>query len=125
MKKILSLLLISVSIVFVGNAQLTDSKWRSTMNIPQPVETFLHFKKDTLLLSVVADGSLVETMVFSISKDTLKLTKVSGMSPCQDNIIGLYRFEMKEDKLTITPLSDDCPERSSAFNAEPWTREKI
>ena len=95
------------------------------MNIPDPMETFLQFKKDTVLLTVVADGTLVETMTYSVSNDTLRLTKTSGMSPCADNIIGLYHFELKDDKLTITPLSDDCSERSAAFKPEAWTREKI
>ena len=125
MKKIIGVSLLAVLLASGVFAQLTDTKWKSTMNIPDPMETFLQFKKDTVLLSVVADGTLVETMTYSISNDTLRLTKISGMSPCSDNIIGLYRFELKEDKLTITPISDDCSERSNAFKPEAWIKEKI
>ena len=107
------------------HAQLTDSKWKSSMNIPDVTETILHFKKDSVFLSVAADGSLVETMSYSISRDTLRLTKLSGMSPCTESTIGLYRFELKDDKLTIVPLSDDCQERANAFTPEAWTRQKI
>ena len=94
------------------------------MNIPDPYETILHFKKDTAILTLAADGSLIETMIYSVSKDTLRLTKVSGLSPCTDNA-GLYRIQITDDKLTIAPISDDCNDRANAFKPEPWTREKI
>lgn len=124
-KKTISLCFLFVFAATSINAQLTDTKWKNSMNIPDPMETFLNFKKDTVLLSIVADGTLVETMSYTISNDTLRLIKISGMSPCSDNLTGLYRFEIKEDKLTITPISDDCSERSNAFKPEPWIKEKI
>lgn len=116
------LLLITVSTV---NAQLTDTKWKNFVNIPDPVESFMHFKKDTALLTVAADGSLVETMTYTVNKDTLRLTKLSGLSPCDDTVTGLYRIEIKDDKLTITPISDDCEGRANAFKPEAWIKEKI
>jgi hypothetical protein len=122
-KTILFSLLIFFSAAAV-NAQLTDTKWRNTMNIPDPYETILHFKKDTVVLTIAADGSLIETMNFIVSKDTLKLLKLSGMSPCADNITGLYKIEIKDDKMTIVPISDDCSERANAFKPEPWIKEK-
>lgn len=95
------------------------------MNIPDPYETIMHFKKDSAILTLAADGTLVETMVYTVSKDTLRLTKLSGMSPCTENITGLYRIEIKDEKLTITVISDDCTERANAFKPEAWTKEKI
>lgn len=124
MKKTIVYSLIFVLMATTANAQLTDTKWKNMMNIPDPYETILQFKKDTVFLLIAADGSLVETMTYTVSKDTLKLTKTSGMSPCSDTVIGLYRFEMKDDKMTIIPLSDDCSERSNAFKPEPWIKEK-
>lgn len=106
------------------NAQLTDTKWKNFMNIPDSYETIMHFKKDTAILTLAADGSIVETMIYSVSKDTLRLTKVSGLSPCSDNA-GLYRIQIRDDKLTIAPISDDCNDRANAFRPDPWTREKI
>lgn len=106
------------------NAQLTDTKWRNFMNIPDSYETIMHFKKDTAILTLAADGSLVETMTFSVAKDTLRLIKISGLSGCDDTA-GLYRIQIKDDKLTIEPISDECYDRVNAFRPEPWTREKI
>lgn len=106
------------------NGQLTDTKWKNFMNIPDSHETIMHFKKDTAILTLAADGSIVETMTYSVTKDTLRLTKVSGLSPCNDNA-ALYRIQIKDDKLTIAPILDDCNDRANAFNPEAWTREKI
>jgi hypothetical protein len=125
MKKNIVFSLVLILFVSAVNAQLTDTKWKNFMNIPEPIESFMHFKKDTVLLSVAADGTLVETMTYTINKDTLRLTKISGMSPCGDNVIGLYRIEIKDEKLTIIPISDDCSDRANAFKPEAWTREKI
>jgi len=124
MKKAFAYSVIFVLLSSTINAQLTDTKWKNFMNIPDPYETIMHFKKDTAILTLAADGSIVETMIYSVSKDTLRLTKVSGLSPCNDNA-GLYRIQIKDDKLTIAPISDDCNDRANAFKPEPWTREKI
>jgi len=124
MKKTFACIAIFILLSSAINAQLTDTKWRNFMNIPDSYETIMHFKKDTAILTLLADGSIIETMSYSVSKDTLRLTKISGLSPCNDNA-GLYRIQLKDDKLTIAPLSDDCNERANAFKPEPWTREKI
>ncbi len=124
MKKAILSALLFVLFVATANAQLTDTKWRNAMNIPDPIETILHFKKDTVSLSIAGDGSLVETMSYSISKDTLKLTKISGMSPCTETVVGIYKIEIKDDKMTIVPLVDDCVERFNAFKPEAWVKEK-
>lgn len=123
MKKAFAYTVIFLLLSSAINAQLTDTKWKNFMNIPDSYETIMHFKKDTAILTLAADGSVVETMIYSVSKDTLRLTKVSGLSPCMDNA-GLYRIQIKDDKLTIAPISDDCNERASAFKPIPWTREK-
>jgi hypothetical protein len=125
MKKNITFTFVLILLVSAVNAQLTDTKWKNLMNIPDPTESIMHFKKDTVLLSIAVDGTLVETMIYTINKDTLRLTKISGMSPCGDNVIGLYRIEIKDDKLTIIPISDDCSDRANAFKPEAWVREKI
>lgn len=90
MKKVLAACLLFIFLSSAVKAQLADSKWRNFLNMPDPVETLFQFKKDTLIVSVAADGALVETMNYSLNKDTLRLTKISGMSPCSGIVIGLY-----------------------------------
>ena len=124
MKKAFACSVIFLLLSSTLSAQLTDTKWKNFMNIPDPYETILHFKKDTAILTLAADGSIIETMTYAVSKDTLRLSKVSGLSPCNENA-GLYRIQVSDDKLTIVPISDDCNDRANAFKPEPWTREKI
>ena len=96
------------------------------MNIPDPNETFLQFRKDTVTVNLVSDGTLIEIMNFSVNKDTLRITKLFGGSPCDDKITGPYRFEPKDDQLTITLVSDDCVERADALKTnDPWTKQKL
>lgn len=124
MKQLTACLIALFFITLSANAQLPESKWKGTLNIPSPAECLFEFKKDTVFLYLVADNSLIETMSYSTKGDSLFLTKVNGMSPCTGETKGVYRFEIKEDKLYIKPLSDDCQERLEAFTADAWIREK-
>jgi len=109
-----------------ADAQLTNTKWKNIINIPDPYETYLQFQKDTVTVNLVSDGTLIETMSYSTNKDTLRLTKLFGNSPCEVNVTGTYHFAINDDKLTITLISDDCIERVNALRTNnPWLREKI
>ncbi len=122
MKKICFLILIlSVSALSVS-AQLENTKWKNILYIPDAVECIFDFKKDTVFIKVAQDGSIVETMTYKISHDSLILTKVSGLSPCSDET-GIYKFEFKEEKLYITPINDGCSDRSNAFQSSAWIKE--
>ena len=63
-------------------------------------------------------------MSYTLTKDTMLLQKLSGTSPCQGETKGTYKFVLKDDKLNITPLADDCQEGSMAFTPEACVREK-
>lgn len=107
-----------------AHSQLADTKWRSSMNVPDPVECILQFKKDTLIVMVAADQSMVvETMTYKLKNDTLTIIKVSGTSPCTE-VAGIYKCVLKEEKLYISPLNDDCQDRANAFTPEGWIKEK-
>ena len=122
MKKII-LWIFLVFIVSSVDAQLTNTRWRNVINIPDPYETILQFRKDTATVNLVSDGTLIETMSYSTIKDTLRLTKLFGNSPCDDKITGIYHFEINDDRLTITFLSDDCNERANALKTNtPWLK---
>lgn len=107
-----------------AQSQLADTKWKNSMNVPDPVECILHFKKDTLIVMVAADPSMVvETMTYKLKNDTLTIIKLSGTSPCTE-AAGVYKCVLKDEKLFITPLNDDCVERANAFTPEGWIKEK-
>lgn len=124
MKKLILMAFALGFIALSAQSQLADTKWKSSMNIPNPVECLLQFKKDTLIVLVAADPSMVvETMTYKLKNDTLTIYKVSGTSPCTDTP-GLYKWVLKDEKLFITPLSDECEDRANAFTPEGWIKEK-
>jgi len=54
-------------------------------------------------------------MSYTVSGDTLRITKLDGNSPCNEEV-GVYNFNIKEDKLFLKVNNDPCSIRSSAFN---------
>lgn len=120
MKK--SLILIFVSALFAGaKAQYTNTSWKGTYYIPDATDMILQFKQDTLLLNYFEDGSNAELMNYQIKGDTLIMTKISGISPC-DGIKGSYKLSVKDDKLFMTLIEDSCDARASAMPQQPLVK---
>jgi hypothetical protein len=121
MKKIFLIALIS----FVGaaaNAQLANVKWKGTLQLDQQTDVFLNFKTDTLEAITVEDGQVIESMKFSVQDSVLSISKLFGQSECSDTE-SKYKFEIKEDELTLTVVSDDCPDRSSVLDGSKWKKQ--
>ena len=94
-------------------AQLADTKWQGTFYIPSENECYLHFKKDTLNLVFAESGDIIEAMKYTVSGDTLTLSKLYGGSPCEETA-ALYKFKVNADKLKLSIVSDNCSARASA-----------
>lgn len=120
----ISIILLLLGGFLTGQAQLANTRWTSKMNIPSTMETVLDFKKDSLILTIAQTGDVVETMTYTVSGDTLKLVKLDGGSPCDNSTVGSYKLLMKEGKLYISPIADDCYERKEAFLPDAWIRVK-
>lgn len=121
MKKYLLAAFIFSFFSLASKAQLENTRWRNTLNVPDPIDCEFVFKKDTLEAYTVANGQMIEAMSYKLSKDTLRIVKISGTSPCSD-VVGIYKAVLKDNQLTITPIDDPCVERSGAFRPEPWIR---
>lgn len=78
----------------------------------------LEFKTDTLFLDDPANGTIVEMMKYNISGDTLTLVKISGASSCGDEK-GVYKLSIKDNKLYMAVINDDCYDRAAAMPDEP------
>lgn len=109
--------------IFLGtktiNAQIQNTSWKGVFNVPSPQACVLEFKTDTAIITL--EGDVLETSMITIKGDTLTFQKLSGNSPCDTDIIGIYRFKVKDDKLTITVIDDGCNERAMAIPEEPLT----
>ena len=66
-----------------------------------------------------ASRRVIETMVYTTTASHFTLRKVSGVSPCDTQVLGTYAFRIDNDQLFLTLVSDVCDSRSDAFTQEP------
>jgi hypothetical protein len=110
--------------LFSAYSQLSNSKWKVTLNIEGPKNVIFDFKKDTVSAYYLSDSSLIETMSFTATSDTLTLKKLDGQSSCDNYTIGKYYYKMGKDKFLLKLVSDDCTDRSSVLDTTVWFRWK-
>jgi len=122
MTKSLFLLLALMIISSAGTkAQFANTSWKGMYKVTDPTEMILQFKNDTLYLNDPANGTIVETMNYKISGDTLTIVKISGSSSCDDEK-GVYKISTKDDKLFMTLIEDNCYDRSAAMPDDPLVK---
>ena len=115
------------TIFLLGNSlfaqnKLQNTKWVGTGNIPNPTEVSLEFgTSDTL--SIKAGDEEIEVMRFTVVADTLTMVKIYGSSPC-DTEAGKYQITVKDDRIILVALQDECSLRAQAFSAEGYIRKK-
>jgi hypothetical protein len=116
MKKIFVFCLAAM-IVGSANAQYANTAWEGLYRIPEETEMILRFSNDTLYLQEPLTGDNFEVMHYSIKNDTLTFSKISGNSDCGDEK-GIYKLSIKDDKLFMIVINDDCPGRADAIPFE-------
>jgi len=97
---------------------ISNTKWKGHIEIPQALDIILEFKNDSLI-ATSAEGMELEVMFFSQVKDTLRLKKLNGQSPCDHTTEGYYRLEWAEngDKLLLHLVKDDCADRAKSITS--------
>lgn len=123
MKRLVSLMLF----MFIGvlaHAQMANTKWTGNLTIPEATPVFLSFKADVFEVHLAENDELLETMTYKISGDTIILKKTSGNSACPDGSTFTLKYALQGEQLQLTLLSDDCPDRASAWTKEPFTKVK-
>lgn len=122
MKIITSTLLLFFA-ALTANAQLAGTKWKGKVNIPNPTDVIFIFK-DTVADVTTMSGLPVESCSYKINGDTIIFKKLNGGSPCPVNSMFTVQFAVKDDKMTIIPLTDDCEGRKGSFTSEPLVKMK-
>ncbi len=107
-----------------SRAQLANSKWMGTVLMEKPVSVIWNFDKDTLKVLALTDSSMIETMTFKTEPGYLFLNRVNGMSTCDNNTIGKYKFDIRDEKLYLTAVDDACSDRSDAITSDPLIKMK-
>ena len=125
MKKILFVALLLALSTATLKAQLANTKWTGIVTAGEQVTVIWDFKKDTVQVFMLPDSTLMETMIYHVEDKNITFQKVSGTSPCPNSVIGKYKLELKDDKMLITPIEDDCDARKMAANPDGYTRIKM
>lgn len=99
---------------------LLNTHWKGIMNVPDALECGLTFKQDSAI--VYLDVTPIETMHYRVSGDTVFLKKIEGASPCVSET-GAYRYQIKNDVLTLSLIKDDCSGRAQAFTPEGYKKQ--
>lgn len=122
MKKIFFLSLIAMISLSV-KAQLAKTKWKGALQLESMTDIVFDFGKDSLIARIAADNTPLEAMTFTDKDQTLTIKKVYGQSSCEE-IMGKYKYEIKNDEMVLTLMTDDCYDRSNVLNGTKWTKTK-
>lgn len=112
------------SLISAAHAQIDHSTWKGTLNLETTTNVFWRFDKDTTQIFAQADSSLIEKMTFTTEPGLLFLTRVSGISPCDNQTVGKYRYIIKDGKLYLSLVVDSCSDRADAISADPYVKIK-
>ena len=118
-----------LTMLFLGSitcsrAQLSNTKWMGTVLMEKPVSVIWKFDKDTLKVLALTDSSMIETMTFKTEPGYLFITRVTGISTCDNSTIGKYKFDIRDEKLYLTAVDDACSDRSEAISGDPLIKMK-
>ncbi len=100
---------------FSTYAQLSKTKWKTTLQLENSTEVYFDFGTDSLKVFVAADSSLLETVLFTEKSGEMTLLKLSGISNCE-GVTGKYKFEIKNDEMVLTLVSDSCSDRAEVLD---------
>jgi len=120
--KLFSGLLVMFSVFYFSQQKsnlLTNTEWKGTANIPVAVE--VNFKFGTDSVDLVYQGNVVEKMKFGFTNlGELTLLKLEGNSPCNSQDVGIYKYKIDKDVLTLTSVNDKCEDRKTAFDGNNY-----
>jgi hypothetical protein len=129
MKKLFFLITVTCFLITTANAQLANTKWSGEAHLLQPDNSLVtvgiiwDFGKDTVNV-FFAGGGEPEVLTYSIQKNIITMTKVSGGSPCETGAEGKLKYEIKDDKLYLTVVETKCEAFSKALDDKPYTKVK-
>lgn len=118
-------ILITVFIIFIAfatNAQLSNTKWKGTLNVEGGMDVIFYFNNDTLDVLNAESGESLETMKYTTRDSVLTLVKLFGQSQC-DSTPGNYKYVNENNQLTLSLISDECPDRSGAIGTMKLEKE--
>ncbi|HEY2726019.1 MAG TPA: hypothetical protein VGI61_02520 [Parafilimonas sp.] len=105
-------------IIFIAinvNAQLANTKWKTTIQTDQATDVVFNFSTDTLDVTNAGDNSDIEAMNYTLQDTVLTLRKLYGQSECDTSAVGTYSYKINGNELWIKLISDNCDDRSNVI----------
>ena len=109
------LLLLTSFVALATHAQVANSKWKTTLQLDQPVDVVFNFGTDTLDVTNLEDSSSLETMKYTLKDTVLTIQKLYGQSQCEPATIGSYTCTVNGDEMHLKMITDDCSDRSNVI----------
>lgn len=107
--------LIVIFITINVNAQLANTKWKTTIQIDQATDVIFNFSADTLDVTNAGDNSDIEAMNYTLQDTVLTLHKLYGQSECDTSAVGTYSYKINGNELWLKLISDNCDDRSNVI----------
>src|SRR4051812_2550112 len=114
MKQIICALIISF-ISLNAQAQLANTKWKTTLQTDEAVDVIFNFGSDTLDVTNAGDNSDIEAMKYTLQDTVLTLHKLYGQSQCDTSSTGTYSYRVNGNELWLKLISDNCDDRSNVI----------
>lgn len=121
-KASITLIVIFVACNFNAKAQLSNTKWKGTLDVQGGMDVVFNFGNDTLDVSAAESGETFETMKYTTTDSVLTLVKLYGQSQC-DSTPGNYKYVIINNELTFSLISDSCNDRSGAIGTMKLEKE--
>ena len=115
MKTALKIILLSATVIVLNCKEATplnpiyNTEWSGIANVPTAQNVMMKFTGNDI--KVLIKDTVIEQMKFTVSNDTINIEKTMGGSPCPLKSKGVYKYEIKDDKLSIKYISDECDSR--------------
>jgi hypothetical protein len=114
MKKVIYTLVI-IFIAINVNAQLANTKWKTTLQTDEAIDVIFNFGADTLDVTNAGDNSDIEAMNYALQDTVLTLRKLYGESQCDTSAVGTYSYKINGNELWLKLISDNCEDRSNVI----------
>lgn len=125
MKIVFIMVLNFIGINLFAQNIISNTKWKGHIVNPQALDIVLEFRNDSVIVTS-AEGMELEIMSFSQTKDTLKVRKLNGQSPCDYTTEGIYilNFSDSGDTVIFYPITDHCKARAASISPVVYSRVK-
>ncbi len=128
MKKSILLTAVVCFILLGAKAQLANTKWQGSIKIPMqdgvmtPFASTWEFKPDTLTVTYAMNKLPTDVMSYTDEKGVISIRKVSGSVPCDNDAVGKFSYEIRNNQLFIHKIEDACEARGHADVSAPFDR---